>query len=251
MIGVVRVASFGGFERVRRGRASLLVRSEDRDWLVPLLTSVASACADCESGIIPEGRGGARLLRVGDEQVVVRSCRRGGLPGRILSDLYFGCTARPFREIQTIELLRRHGVPVVVPLAACVRWVGPGCYRGWVVTRYIPHARTLWSWASDGSMDIAHGVVWRRVGAAIRRLHDAGARHPDLNLRNILLRPGEGGPEVVFVDFDRPWVAGWRTAAADLARLERSARKLDPGGRRVTAEDLQQLRAAYDDTAGQ
>ena len=70
---------------------------------------------------------------------------------------------------------------------------------------------------------------WRRVGGCIRRFHDAGVYHADLNAHNILL--GSGPPvadEVYLIDFDR----GERRAAeaawqqANLQRLMRSLEKL-------------------------
>jgi 3-deoxy-D-manno-octulosonic acid kinase len=239
-----------GFERVRRGRAALLVRSDAQDWLVPLLMSAICGSGEYSGRALEGGRGGAHVVRVGDHELVLRSCRRGGMPGRVLRDTYFGCVPRPFREVSTLEVLRHRGVPVVEPLGACVQWLAPGCYRGWIVTRYIRNACTLWDWASGGAAGASRVSVWSLVGKAIRRLHDAGAGHPDLNLRNILVCPGEAVPEVVFVDFDRPRLSGRHAAAGDLARLERSVRKLDPHGNAVTAADLRQLRAAYGEVAG-
>lgn len=237
------------FERVREEGASLLVRSDVRDWLVPLLVSVARGSGEYATRGLGGGRGGAAVVRVNGYELVLRSCRRGGLPARVLHDTYFGVRPRPFREVIVLETLRRRQVPVVEAMGACVRWLAPGCYRGWVATRYVPGARTLWDWASGGAGGWDRGTVWQLVGKAVRQLHAAGATHPDLNLRNILLAPGGAVPRVVFVDFDRPRLSGRGNGEADLARLERSAHKLDPQGRWVTPADLQRLHAAYDEGA--
>ena len=76
-------------------------------------------------------------------------------------------------------------------------------------------------------------------------MHDSGGWHPDLNLHNILIAPTDV-PEVVLIDFDRSHRKRLpRAPQADLARLERSARKLDRAGTQLTTADLDTLRAAY------
>ena len=67
--------------------------------------------------------------------------------------------------------------------------------------------------------------AWAAIGRCIRRFHDYGLCHADLNAHNILLR---GDREVFLIDFDRcarrqPGM--WRDA--NLARLRRSLDKLE------------------------
>ena len=223
----------------------MLVRSAARDWLVPLLLAGVRDPGAVAARPLAGGRGGTVHVRVNAHEVVVRSYRRGGLPAWVLRDTYFGCRPRPFREIGALDTLRRRGVPVVEPMGACVHWLLPGCYKGWIATRYVPGARSLWDWATDTASSWDRRSVWRAVGRAIRQLHDAGARHPDLNLRNVLLASGTDAPMVWLVDFDRPCLSGGRPPEADLLRLERSARKLDPRGQWVTAAHLTDLHAGY------
>lgn len=231
---------------MRCGRTSLLVRSESRHWLVPLLLSAGHA-AGAAVRELGGGRGGATAVTTPEGEVVLRPCRRGGLPARFLRETYFGWRPRPFRELRTLAWLRARGVPAVEPLGAVVRWVAPGCYRGWLVTRYESDARTLWEWTATGAGDSERAAVWRQVGASIRRLHRARAAHPDLNVRNILLCIGPRDTRVVFVDFDRPSLSAWcHGQGADLRRLRRSARKLDPDGSRITESDLEYLRRGYE-----
>jgi 3-deoxy-D-manno-octulosonic acid kinase len=196
------------------------------------------------------GRGGAKVVEGSADAVVVRPFRRGGLPAVLLFDLYFGWTPRPFREVDATEALRRQGAPVIEVLGAAVHWIVPGCYRGWLATRYLPGACTLWEWLSDAHTPVARTDVLRRVGEAIRRLHECGGRHPDLNLTNVLVQSGPGAPVIVFIDFDRARRGAhrYRTADADLARLRRSVQKLDPRGERISAQDFADLEAAYRDS---
>ena len=237
-----------GFEWIRDGRATFLVRSDLRTWIVALLQAAAANWAGYVTRTLSGGRGGARVVQVNDQEVVVRPYRRGGLPGRFLRDTYFGMTPRPFRELSVTEALRRQGVPTVEVYGASVRWLTPGCYKGWLATRYVPGASTVWEWACTAPAARERDVVLQSIGKVMRRLHDTGARHPDLNLNNILVRLGSPNtPEVWFIDFDRARVPGLcrRRPPADLARLRRSARKLDPEGTRLTAADLDCLEAAY------
>jgi ADP-heptose:LPS heptosyltransferase/tRNA A-37 threonylcarbamoyl transferase component Bud32 len=236
-----------GFERVHAPRTAMLVRSDSREWLVPLLLSAARGEVAADAVLaLSAGRGGAAVLQVLGDEVVLRPYHRGGLPARLLRDVYLGWNPRPLRELCALERLRRRGAPVVEPLGACVRWLVPGCYRGWIVTRYVQEARTVWDWTANGPTGAGRAAVWRQVGTAIRELHQAGGRHPDLNLHNILLNPAAAAGRIVFVDFDQPRLSAiFHNAAADLARLRRSARKLDPEGARIMAGDLDQLLAGY------
>lgn len=241
-----------GFEWIRDGRTTFLVRSDVRSWIVPLLRAATSDQSSHVSGELVGGRGGARIVRGNGHAVVVRPYRRGGVPAWVLRDTYFGRRPRPFRELFLSEMLRLQGVPVAEVYGASVRWLAPGCYRGWLVTRYVHGARTFWEWAQTPVSTEERAAVLRRIGAATRQLHDSGVRHPDLNLNNILVcRRAEAphGCEVCFIDFDRARHGArlWWRPTADLARLRRSARKLDPAGRYVTAADLDRIEAEYRD----
>ena len=71
---------------------------------------------------------------------------------------------------------------------------------------------------------------WAVAGRCIRRFHDAGVRHADLNANNIML-DGRGGAWLL--DFDRGRVqrpGPWREQV--LARLARSLEKIGRGAGR-------------------
>ena len=48
----------------------------------------------------------------------------------------------------------------------------------------------------------------RAVGAAIRRFHDAGGEHADLQVKNLLIDERDGRSEVLLIDLDRARAAG-------------------------------------------
>jgi hypothetical protein len=79
------------------------------------------------------------------------------------------------------------------------------------------------------------------AGSAVRAFHDAGARHADLHLGNLLFRALGGGFETWVVDLDRARVAAppsARVRMRELMRLQRSLVKhglVDRLGRRAHA----------------
>ena len=77
----------------------------------------------------------------------------------------------------------------------------PGFYRGWLATRLIEGAADLVR--RFASATPPHASELSTVVALVRRMHDAGIEHPDLNLGNLLLRGGPAGPESFVVDLDR------------------------------------------------
>ena len=238
-----------GFEFVRERSTTMLLRTDLRGWLLPLLQAWRDDWAGYETRALATGRGGTRLVRAAGHEVVVRPYRRGGLAAWVLHDTYLGWRPRPFRELETLVTLQQRGAPVVEVYGAAVHWLVPGCCRGWLVTRYLAGSHTLWEWISGTPPPPLRARVLAEVGRAVRRLHDSGGWHPDLNLNNVLIAPTPEAadlPKVVFIDFDRTYAQRLRrTPLADLVRFERSARKLDPTGLRLTSADLETLRAAY------
>ena len=87
------------------------------------------------------------------------------------------------------------------------------------------------------------------TAALLGALERCGARHPDLNLKNVLLAPAADGAwdawvlDVDRIVFERPGDA--RVARANFERLARSARKWrDLYGADVTDADLDTLASA-------
>jgi 3-deoxy-D-manno-octulosonic acid kinase len=175
------------------------------------------------------GRGRAWFLKArgpgaaAGERWVLRHSRRGGFVAKFVEDAYLWPgedAVRTFRELRLLAELVELGLPVPAPVAA--RYVRSGlAYRADLLTVAIPRVRPL-----SADFGIAPGS-WRAIGACLRRFHDAGVFHADLNAHNVLL--DEAG-RVWLVDFDRgerrpPGAWG----AANLARLHRSLAKISGG----------------------
>lgn len=229
-----------GFELRSDRRLRILARTAFRSRIEPLLRAWASGRLPAGRPV-GGGRGGAAAFDVTtDFSVVLRPCWRGGLIARFNRELHFGWSPRPFRELLVSERILRAGVPTVEVLAAAVAWVLPGIYRGAVVTREIPHSLNLWAYLRSAAPADRERAC-RMAAAATRRLHDAGAIHPDLNLQNYLVRGA--AEEVLIIDLDRARLASVsaRDRKAAFARLCRSVRRLDPQASVLTWQCLEAL----------
>ena len=176
-------------------------------------------------------------------QWVLRHYRRGGLVARLSADRYLwrgAAATRCFRELELLAALERQGLPAARPVAALYRRSG-ATYRADLLTVAIPDSRPLAALLEEHP----DPAVWHAIGACIRRFHDAGVCHADLNAHNVLLDAAGG---VHLVDFDRGSIRApgpWR--AANLARLERSLAKLAAGGAaRLGARERAALRDGYE-----
>lgn len=168
------------------------------------------------------GRGRGTAFSAGDEgQWVLRHYRRGGWPARLISDRYAWLgvdRTRPVHEFRILAKLADAGAPVPRPVAArVVRRAG--LYRGDILVERVRDAKTL-----AGAAPSLSAVRWAEVGRAIRRFHDVGGWHADLNAKNILLGPG--GVTIIDLDRGRCHCASARRQRANLDRLYRSLVKL-------------------------
>lgn len=173
------------------------------------------------------GRDTALKVNTPAGPAVLRRFRRGGMAAGVLGDryLYTGWErSRAFREWRLLEALKDRRLPVPTPLAASCERAGLW-YRAGLLTELIPDTETFADRIESGTIDADQ---WRVIGAAIRRFHDAGVEHADLNTRNILL---DGAGRVYLVDFDRGRLVDPATVRrrAMLNRLHRSIEKTAPG----------------------
>jgi tRNA A-37 threonylcarbamoyl transferase component Bud32 len=187
------------------------------------------------------GRGGLSRFELSGVPVFGKRALHGGLVARVLRDLYLG-SERAVAQIEIARRLNRSSIdtPEVVGI-------------GWrpallvfsalaILTRALPSARNLYEAAH-------HEETWRRrrsilvrLAGLVRRMHEAGFLHADLNVTNLVLsgRPPEERLSVIDLDKGR-FVA--RASCADrcrgLARLRRSYLKwLAPERRLVAREEI-------------
>ena len=179
------------------------------------------------------GRGVAWATRLPDgPDVVVRHSRHGGMLASLTGDLFIAPTRAP-RELDTSLRLRASGVRTPELLAYVVYTAaGPLC-RADVVTELV-NGLDL-----PGALQAHHAHQERHeIRVAVSRLMEAlwiaGAHHPDLNARNVLVATPLEARKAYVLDVDRvvfgkPRDERPREMLRNSVRLQRSLRKVRDG----------------------
>lgn len=155
------------------------------------------------------GRDIAYATMLAGAPVVVRHSRHGGLLAPLTQDLFLAPTRAP-HELDVAIRLRAAGVPTPEIVAYATYAVIPGIERADVVTR-----------------EVAGRELTRPEEAEtlIQAMSRAGAVHPDLNMRNVLV----DGATAYVLDIDTVYflrAGDHRIDQRNRARLMRSAHKL-------------------------
>ncbi len=173
-----------------------------------------------------EGRGTVWLINAGEQQWILKHYLRGGLISHLVSARYFFTGYERTRMVNEFSILQKlyvAGLPVPRPVAASAQRKSLLTYSGTLITEYLPNSRSLASLIKLGDWENA---PWEAIGKTIRRFHEHGAMHRDLNASNILLVQGC----TYLIDFDKGKLVGHRSKASwtqkNLRRLRRSLDKL-------------------------
>jgi 3-deoxy-D-manno-octulosonic acid kinase len=172
-----------------------------------------------------QGRATAHFIKSAGNRYLLRHYHRGGLMARLRGDRYGWRSeesTRPFAEWLLTYRLHRAGLPVPAPVGA--RYVRRGSsYSGDLITERLPTVGSLAECLRTGALSV---VTWISIGRCIRRFHDVGLCHADLNAHNVLLSE----EDVYLIDFDRGQLRApglWRDG--NLVRLRRSLDKVTWG----------------------
>jgi hypothetical protein len=239
-----------GFERLLLGHAVAVARS---DVAVSVRGSLLNA--DGTRSTLHEfaarqpnarqlhGRGPAYAVTLphGTFRVVVRHNRRGGVLAPLLGDRFMSPTRAP-RELEVSLALAQLGVSTPDIVAYALYPPGGMIQRSDVCSREIPASRDLAQViAREGAAERTAALA--AAAQLVAELARAGARHHDLNAKNILLTN-----ETAYVlDVDRVTLGGMPgpTLEANLSRLARSLRKWrDKHHARIAERDITDLEAS-------
>jgi len=225
------------FTRVRVGRSDIVLRRDISAHVAEILQRLGALGSGDELGA-GNRQSGFHVTIAGAPELFARRSRRGGMIALILDDIYVGINPRPLRELAlTVEATNR-GVPVAEPMGAVVEWIGPILYRGFFLTRAMP-GMTLWQFLMTDDDPVVRSHVLGQARAAIETMHTKGLSHADLNLHNLLVTQAGESFTVMILDLDKSRLYDSPLSPAkrreNLARLARSARKLDPSGKYLDA----------------
>jgi hypothetical protein len=236
-------AALAGFSGFRSGQRAIFLRDD--------LTPDASAIHARIAALDPRSRTGFGNRRGGfpvpiNDQIslFVRWARRGGLIAYLNRDLHFGLRKRLLRELDVTIEARRRGIPVAEPLGLLLEPIALGIARGAIITRALT-GMTLWEFLRTDADPAVRPLVLEEAQRAIATMHQNGLCHADLNLHNLFVTRTGASVAVVILDLDKarfyaaPLGDGLRRQNRD--RLRRSAHKLDPAGRLLTAQTLRVL----------
>ncbi len=170
-----------------------------------------------------EGRGTTFFVDYQGRELVLRHYKRGGKVAEYIDDQYFWtglARSRAWREFKLLEYMQQVSLPVPRPVAAHVERQGL-LYRADLITQRIRHTHLLLNELENNSLQQGH---WVALGGMIRRFHERGIHHVDLNVKNVLL--DEGG-RFYLIDFDkcshRKVTTFWQKS--NLMRFKRSLQK--------------------------
>ena len=227
-----RAAVSREFSRISAGPYQLYLRADLAPHAPALAVALRELGAAGAAGAGNRG-GGFRLALTGGPELFVRRSRRGGAMRFVLDDLDLGLRPRPLSELLVTAEAARRGVPLAEPMGAAVRWVAPGLYRGFFITRAAA-GMTLWEFLRTDDDPSVRTYVLERAREAIEIMLREGLQHPDLNLDNLFVTPRGENFAVIILDLDKARLRDRSISGAArrqiAARLMRSARKLDPGG---------------------
>jgi len=185
----------------------------------------------------------------GGERMVLRHYSHGGLLRFFTRDLYlFG--SRSFQELALTEEIRSSGIGTVQPVGAMHRCFLTPFYRAYLMSLEIPGAKDMVHYLQDigpqpaGETLVAKRKIIRSAGFLLRKFHQAGFFHADLQLKNLLVTDGK----VLLIDFDRSYrkpslSTGERVK--NLLRLDRSVDKWKRYGLPVSLRDRWRFFLAY------
>lgn len=182
-------------------------------------------------------------------RMVVRKYSHGGLLRFLNRDLFL-LGARSFEELSLTEEIRSSGIPTIQPIGAIHQTAVYPFYRAYLLSLEIPHAKNLIQYFEENGPNLSRENLLRKrktiqeAGLLLRRFHQAGFFHNDLQLKNLLVVEDQ----VLLIDFDRSYhktKLSVREKTKNLLRLNRSVEKWKHFGLPISRTDRWRFFLAY------
>lgn len=161
------------------------------------------------------------------QPVVTRHAWHGGLLAKLTGDRFLPPTRAPHELTMSIQL-SAIGIRTPAVVAYAVYPAGLFFRRADVMTAEVLDSADLAAILAGESQLVSRQQALVATGVMISAMTSKGVRHPDLNLKNILISRTAGDDiEAWLLDIDRVRIDSneRRAGAANAARLTRSARK--------------------------
>ena len=173
----------------------------------------------------------------GSKRIVIRQYAHGGFFRKITRDIFFTWLSRPIRELIVSEKAREKNIPTPKILAAITETIFFPFYKAYLITDEIPDSMDAQNYLKEVKNVDSHSRVRdksyliEKAAKVIRKMHEAGIYHADLNLKNILIgNLREGEKKIYLLDFDKAIVQkklSERQKRRNLLRLNRSVNKFN------------------------
>ncbi|MEZ8825309.1 3-deoxy-D-manno-octulosonic acid kinase [Vibrio amylolyticus] len=145
-----------------------------------------------------QGRGTTWFVKGNTGEFALRHYHRGGLFGKLVKDSYWFAgldNTRAYQELLLLKTLIENHVNVPTPIAAKVERCGI-FYRADILVEKLDNAKDLVSILNTQKLS---KVQLLTIGKEIRKMHEIGVNHTDLNIHNILINNNK----VWIIDFDK------------------------------------------------
>lgn len=217
-----------GYERVRVGAAEAVVVPALRDLVAEALAGATlyDFAKAIPGAVRLSGRQPAYAVPVpGGGRMVVRHNRHGGAMGGVTRDLFLLPTRAPL-ELSIAGRLAAAGVPTPDFLGYVVYRAAALLGRSDVMTREVAPGRDLALVLTEGTSAERRAAL-EATATLVAQLSRHGARHHDLNAKNVFVAGPSDGPTAYVLDVDRIVFGGppEATLVRNAARLARSLRK--------------------------
>src|SRR3972149_7053836 len=183
------------FSLIEKGRVCLLLKEEYKNLLLAkgiddLRTFLKKGS---QTAHYFKGRTPHPSIPFGDgKRTVLRQYSHGGLLRAVTGNLYF-FGERSFRELALKEEIRSYGIPTIPAIGAIHHRVFFPFYRAYFLSLEVPLAVDLVQYFTEIKAHPSRENISskretiRSVGLLVRRFHQAGFFHGDLQLKNILV----------------------------------------------------------------